>query len=177
MIIEEEYMKRLVIVALSVALILGIGIGTAAAATTSLKQGTMGLSVDVNNDFVMEGRFFVQNDLAILADFGFGIKGDDGEGTDIGLGAGIRKYLRTEDLAPFVGGTVFYSSTQDGNVKNLAILGMFGAEYFLHKQFSVEGSVGFGYSSEETKNPVTGASTTVTNIGTERLGLSLNFYF
>ncbi len=175
--IEEEHMRRLITVVLAAALIFGIGIGTASAATNSLKQGTVGLSVDVNNDFILEGRFFVLNDLAILGQFGFGIKGEDGEGTDIGLGVGIRKYLRSEDLAPFVGGNIFYSSTEDGNVKDLSILGLFGAEYFLHKQFSVEGNVGFGYTSEETKNPVTGTKTTITNVGTARLGLSLNFYF
>ncbi len=169
-------MRRLVIVVLSVALISGIGIGTAAAATTSLQQGTVGISVDVNNDFVLEGRYFVMNDLAVLGQFGFGIKGDDGSGTDIGLGVGIRKYLRTEDLAPFVGGTIFYSSTQDGDLKDFSLLGIFGAEYFLHKQFSIEGSVGIGYSSEDTKNAA-GATTTITNVGTQRFGLGLNFYF
>ncbi len=169
-------MRRLIIVVLSIALIFGIGIGTAAAATTSLKQGTAGISVDVNNDFVLEGRYFVMDDMAVLGQFGFGIKGDDGKGTDIGLGVGIRKYLRMEDLAPFVGGTIFYSSTQDGDVKDFALLGIFGAEYFLYKQFSVEGSVGFGYSSEDTKNAA-GTTTTITNFGTQRFGLALNFYF
>ncbi len=169
-------MRRLVIVVLSIALILGIGIGTAAAATTSLKQGTVGISVDVNNDFVLEGRYFLMDDLAVLGQFGFGIKGDDGKGTDIGLGVGIRKYLRQEDLAPFIGGSFFYSSTQDGDVKDLSLLGIFGAEYFLHKQFSIEGNVGLGYSSEDTKNAA-GTTTTITNFGTQRFGLALNFYF
>jgi hypothetical protein len=174
--IKEARMRRLVSVVLGIALIFGIGIGTAAAATNSLKEGTLGLSVDVNNDFILQGRYFILNDFAVLGEFGFGIKGDDGEGTDIGLGVGIRKYLRTEDLAPFVGGTIFYSSTQDGDLKNFALLGIFGAEYFLHKQFSVEGSVGLGYSSEETKNAA-GTTTTITNFGTQRFGLALNFYF
>ncbi len=176
--IKEDIMKRFVIALLATAFILGIGIGSASAASssTSLKQGEVGMSVDVNNDFVLSGRYFILNDLAVIAQFGFGIKGEDGEGTDIGIGGGVRKYLRTDDLAPFVGGSIFYRSTQDGDVKNLAVLGEFGAEYFLHKQFSVEGSVGFGYLRDETTNAV-GTTTTVTTVGTQRFGLSLNFYF
>ncbi len=173
--IEEDYMKRVIIAAAAAVLILGIGIGSASAAN-SLKRGEVGMSVDVNNDFVLGGRYFILNDLAVIGQFGFGIKGEDGEGTDIGIGGGVRKYLKNDDLAPFVGGSIFYRSTQDGDVKNLAVLGEFGAEYFLHKQFSVEGSVGFGYLRDETTNAV-GAKTTVTTVGTQRFGLSLNFYF
>ncbi len=168
-------MKRLVIVVLAVALIFGIGIGNASAAN-SLKQGSAGMSVDVNNDFVLSGRFFVLNDLAVIGQFGFGIKGEDGEGTDFGIGGGVRKYLKVDDLAPFVGGNIFYRTTNDGDVTSLSVLGIFGAEYFLHKQFSVEGTVGFGYLRDETTNAA-GTKTTVTTVGTQRLGLSLNFYF
>jgi hypothetical protein len=59
--------------------------------------------------------------------------------------------------------------------------GIFGAEYFLHRQFSAEGSVGFGYTSSETETTtVAGAVTTNfkdTTIGTQRVALSFNFYF
>lgn len=168
-------MKRLVIVILAVALIFGISIGSASAAN-GLKQGQVGMSVDVNNDFVLSGRYFVMDDLAVIGQFGFGIKGEDGKGTDIGIGGGVRKYLSKDDLAPFVGGTIFYRSTNDSDVTSLAVLGEFGAEYFLHKQFSVEGSVGFGYLRDETTNGA-GTTTTVTTVGTQRVGLSLNFYF
>ncbi len=168
-------MKRLVIVILAAAMILGIGIGSASAAN-SLKRGEVGMSVDVNNDFVLSARYFILNDLAVIGQFGFGVKGEDGEGTDFGIGGGVRKYPKMDDLAPFVGGTIFYRTTDDNNVKNLAVLGEFGAEYFLHKQFSVEGSVGFGYLRDETTNAV-GTKTTVTTVGTQRFGLSLNFYF
>jgi len=168
-------MKRLVIIVLAVAMIIGIGIGSASAAN-GLKQGQVGMSVDVNNDFILSGRYFVMNDLAIIGQFGFGVKGEDGEGTDFGIGGGVRKYLKIDDLAPFVGGTIFYRTTEDGDVNNLAVLGEFGAEYFLHKQFSVEGSVGFGYLRDETTSAA-GTKTTVTTVGTQRFGLSLNFYF
>ncbi len=174
-ILEEENMKRLVIAVLAGALIFGIGIGTASAAN-GLKAGQVGMSVDVNNDFVLSGRYFFTDDLALIAQFGFGIKGDDGSGTDIGLGASVRKYLSTkEDLAPFVDGNIFYKSTEDGDVTSLAVLAEFGAEYFLHKQFSVEGRIGFGYQRDETT--FAGTTTTITTVGTQRFGLSLNYYF
>jgi hypothetical protein len=43
-------------------------------------------------------------------------------------------------------------------------MGELGAEYFLHKQFSIEGSVGFGYTSSETETTTgTGAGAVTTN--------------
>jgi len=65
----------------------------------------------------------------------------------------------------------------------MSIIGEFGAEYFLHRQFSVEGSIGFGYTSSETETTTgTGAGAVTTNfkdttIGTQRVALSFNFYF
>lgn len=167
-------MKRFVIVVLTLTMVMGIGIGSASAAN-SLRQGAMGLSVDVNESYVLSGRFFVTNDIAVLAGFGIGAKGADAEGTDVAVAGGVRKYLKVDDFAPFVGGTVFYSSTQDGDAKTLRVMGEFGMEYFLHKQFSVEGKVGFGYTSEETKPA--GTDHKETNIGTERAGISFNYYF
>jgi hypothetical protein len=58
-----------------------------------------------------------------------------------------------------------------------------GAEYFLHKQFSIEGKVGFGYTLQDrTTTSTVGLTQTTrtvrtTDIGTERLGISFNFYF
>jgi len=175
-------MKKIVVVALALVMVMGIGIGSASAAN-SLKQGTFGMNVDVNEDFVLTGKFLIMNDLAVLAAFGIGIKGADGDGTDVGVGGGVRKYLKVDDFAPFVGGTLFYRTTDDGDVKNLSLMAEFGAEYFLHKQFSFEGKVGFGYTQQETKTTTTtaaGAVTTnnkVTNIGTDRATISFNFYF
>src|SRR5512146_2579810 len=110
--IEEETMKRLVIVILAVALIFGISVGNASAAN-GLKEGQVGMSVDVNNDFILSGRYFLTNDLAVIGQFGFGINGNDGDGTDIGIGASVRKYITKDDLAPFVAGTIFYRSTEE----------------------------------------------------------------
>jgi hypothetical protein len=182
-------MKRFFAIVLATAvMIVGIGIGAASAAN-SLKQGSAGINVnvfdslvvageDVDNSFVITGKYFVMNDLAVLAGLGFGVKGGDADGTDFGIVGGARKYLTTDDFAPFVGGFLAYASTEDGDRKDLSLLGEFGAEYFLHKQFSIEGSVGFGYMEQKTTTPGPGGGTfKETTIGTQRLGASLNFYF
>ena len=167
-------MKRFILMTLIVAVVLGFGSGSALAAN-SLKQGAAGISVNVDDDFVLSGRYFVTNDLALLAAFGIGAKGGDADGTDFGIGVGIRKYLIMDDFAPFIGGSFFYSTTRDGDQTDWDLMGEFGAEYFLHKQFSVEGSVGFGYMSSETDMGATDYEETT--LGTRRFGLSLNFYF
>jgi hypothetical protein len=178
-------MKSVIIVAAALAMVVGIGIGSASAAN-SLQQGTIGFNVDaVNNtdSFVISGKYLVLKDLAVIAGFGFGAKGADADGTDIGIGAGVRKYLKIDDFAPFAGGSIFYRETKDGNQKDFLLMAEFGAEYFLHRQFSIEGGVGFGYTSSETETTTgAGAGATTTNykettIGTQRMALSFNFYF
>lgn len=174
-------MNRIVIVVVTIAMVMGISIGSASA-TNSLKAGTIGINVDAfnsNDSFIITGKYFVLKDLAILAGFGFGAKGGDAKGTDLGIGGGVRKYLKVDDFAPFVGGSIFYTKTQDGDQKDLSVMAEFGAEYFLHRQFSLEGGVGFGYLSSETETTA-GAVTTKfkdTTIGTRRVALSFNFYF
>jgi hypothetical protein len=128
---------------------------------------------------VISGKDFVLKDVAVLAGFGFGAQGGDAKGTDLGIGAGARKYLEIDDFAPFAGGSIFYSKTRDGNQKDMSIMGEFGAEYFLHKQSSIEGSVGFGYTSSETETTAGTVTTKFkdTTIGTQRFALSFNFYF
>jgi len=167
-------MKRTVIVVLALAMMTCIGIGSASAAN-SLNARTIGLNFDVNNDFMLTGKFFILNDLAVLAGFGVGAKGGDAKGTDVAVLAGARKYLRTDDFAPFAGGEIEYRTTQNSCQKDLAVAAKAGAEYFLGKQLSIEGSIGFGYMSTETKAPL--AKFKDTTIGTQKAGLSANFYF
>lgn len=171
-------MNKFTGIALAVVMVVAFGTGSASAAN-SIRQGAFGFNVDVNDDFVLTGKYFVTRDVAVLAGFGLGIKGGDASGNDVALAGGARKYLKVDDFAPFVGGTLFYSSTKDGDQKNFSLMGEFGAEYFLYKQFSIEGKVGFGYSSQETTTTVGAVSTTtrVTNIGTDRAGISFNYYF
>ena len=187
-------MKKGYIISLMLIMMMSIGIGSVFAApslkittvpaspsgTNSLKAGTIGLNFDVLNTdpaFMLTGKYFIMNDLAVLAGFGFGIKGGDADGTDIAMLVGARKYLKTEDFAPFVGGGFIYSSTQDSVNTDMGIVAEAGAEYFLGKQFSIEGSIGFGYISSKKKGTLTTAAAKETTIGTQRAGLSVNFYF
>ncbi len=169
-----------------------IGFAGVAQAENSLKAGSMALNVSVfdgtsaavqssvvagNADdlYIVQGKYFLQKDLAILAGVGIGIKGGDANGTDFGFRAGVRKYMKTADFAPFFGGYFSYSSTNDSNYKIMQIMGEFGAEYFFSKQFSIEGAARAGYMSGEDS---TGATTVkATNVGTASAGVSFNFYF
>jgi hypothetical protein len=164
----------------------------AASAANSLNAGSMALNVTVfdgtsaavqssvvagsaDDLYIVQGKYFLQKDLAILGGVGIGIKGGDASGTDFGIKAGARKYMKTSDFAPFFGGYFQYSSTNDSNYKIMQIMGEFGAEYFFSKQFSIEGAARAGYMSGEDS---TGATTIkATNVGTASAGVSFNFYF
>jgi hypothetical protein len=118
-------MKRRVIIAVALAVVMGIGSGSASAAN-SLKEGTFGFNVDALNSsdsFVIFGKYFILKDVAVLAGFGFGAKGGDAEGTDVGIGVGARKYLKVDDFAPFAEASLYYSKTRDGDQKDMSILG------------------------------------------------------
>lgn len=167
-------MKKIALVGSTLALAMFAG---SALAANSLNAGTFGITVDTTDNFMINGKYFVAKDMAILGGLGIRIAGGDAKGTDIGLMAGVRKYLKAEDFAPFVGGRFEYGSTNDSNTKNMNLLAEAGAEYFLAKQFSLEGRVAFGYTSQEDKNAITGATTKATYIGTGRVGISANFYF
>jgi len=86
--------------------------------------------------------------------------------------------MKTDDFAPFIGGKFQYMSTgaAAGDVTDLGFGVEAGAEYFVGKQFSVEGSVGFGYGSSEYK-PAVGASSKNTTLGTRSFSMGANFYF
>lgn len=147
-------------------------------AENSLHLGAMGLNLSTQNSFLINGKYFIEKDTAILGGFGLGIKGGDAKGTDIGFLVGMRKYLKTSDFAPFIGGRFQYATTQDSNVTDIVIAAEAGAEYFVAKQFSIEGRVEFGYQSNEFDNPSPFIPPIKdTNIGTNAAILSANFYF
>jgi hypothetical protein len=166
-------MKKLALA--GAALVLAMSAGSASAAN-SLNAGTIGLNVDTYDSFVINGKYLVSKDLAVLGGFGIAIAGGDAKGTDTGFLIGVRKYLKTDDFAPFVGGRFTYLSTNDSTTTGLQFIGEVGAEYFLGKQFSLEGRVGFGYSSVETEVAPT-ITSKVTSIGTSTATISANFYF
>lgn len=187
-------MRKLVIIAVVVVMAVSMGIGSAFAAN-DLQQGKMGISVGMgdsvfahktmpeSNGFVndvvdINGRYFVARDLAITGGFGLQLDGSDAKGTYISINGGVRKYLKVDDFAPFVGGQIsLISNSVDSNngITVIDLAAMFGAEYFLNKQFSLEGAVGAGLGTADVK--VAGKSSTDTYIGTRTLGVRANFYF
>jgi hypothetical protein len=164
-------MKKIVTLALAAALFMGIGVQNAAAAN-SLAQGSFSLGVDTSSDAILKAKYLISSDLAIVGGIGIGILGKDAKGTNISILGGARKFFKVADFAPFAGGAFQYDSYNDSNNTDITVYAEGGAEYFLAKQFSVEGAVNFGYKSTEVKN---GAKTSY--IGTRRAAVGFNFYF
>lgn len=170
-------------------LALALSAGSALAGPTA---GSIGLNAGLSDsttplgtptNFLVKGKYLIKQDMAILAGAGLQIvdsgAANNAKSTNLGLTGGIRKYMKTDDLAPFFGGKLQYvSTTSAGNdVTDLTLMAEVGAEYFFAKQFSLEGSVGAGYTSQ-TQTPVgAGASTTQTAIGTASFSVSANFYY
>jgi hypothetical protein len=119
----------------------------------------------------------VSKDLAVYGGFGLQIDSGDADGTYLSLTAGVRKYLRVDDFAPFVAGQFSFISVDrdeplpaaDLDVIDFAAL--FGAEYFVGKQFSLEGAIGFGFGQASSGN------VDDTYFGTRTVGVHANFYF
>jgi len=172
-------MKRIALVGTALALVLAAG---SASAANSMNTGTFGLNVPVISSTpgvtvvpspLISGKYFVAKELAVLGGLGFNSGGPSGNTTTtLALLAGVRKYMNTNDFAPFVGGVFEYSSTSGTPSTNgMALSAEAGAEYFLAKQFSIEGKVGFGYLS------VDDGATKSSYFGTSTANLSMNFYF
>ncbi len=191
-------MKKVVMIVLASAL-MGAAAGSAFAAN-SLSAGSTALtfgfgdsvlnhvatptSADQNNPIVeIGGRYFFTQDLAITAGLGFQLNNGDLDGTYISFNAGVRKYLKTDDFAPFVGGQFSYitydaslPAANGGKFVDFTayeIDGLFGAEYFLGKQFSIEGTIGIGigHAHDDLRDLDTDY------IGTRNLGVRANYYF
>ncbi len=191
-------MKKLVIIALALAMVSVMGVGNASA-VNSLQQGNVSVGVGMGdsifshkavpasngivNDVVdIDARYLVTKDIAIVGAFGLQVDGGDADATYFSFTGGVRKYLKTDDFAPFVGGQLTYAAVtaKEGNpsVKtvDLSIIdlsAMIGAEYFVGKQFSLEGSVGLGFG--QARNKLTDEDDTY--FGTRTVGVRANFYF
>lgn len=181
-------MKKIALVLATVALAMAAGsaLATPAAGTMGLNVGftqPTALASNTSTNFMVNGKYFISKDTAVLAGVGLVMK-DSGavansKSTDIGFQGGFRKYMKTDDFSPFAGGRIQYVSTRQGanDVTDLFFGVEGGAEYFLAKQFSLEGSVGFGYASSDSDPVAGGPSTKATYFGTTTLNVSANFYF
>src|SRR5512143_2734528 len=155
-------MKKFLIASIVAGMVMVLGIGSAFAAGTgtSLKAGTFGFNVGYGNSvfgdtgvITVSGKYFIAGDLALIAGLGLQGSSGDADADFFSISAGVRKYLKMDDFAPFVEGKFTYANEKftgtAGNVHQDAIdvSAVFGAEYFLHRQLSVEGSIGFGIGS------------------------------
>jgi hypothetical protein len=195
-------MKRIAIIAVVVVMMAGLA-GSAFAAN-SLAQGSKGISVGMGdslfthkvaptdtagfnissgNDVVdISGRLFIAKDVALYGGFGLQLNSGDAEGTYLSFTIGARKYLSTNDFAPFIGGQLSYVTADGDNaagakvydVSIFDLAALFGAEYFFSKNFSLEGAIGFGLG--QWNNDV-GTGTDGTYFGTRTVGVHANFYF
>ncbi|MBF8251509.1 MAG: hypothetical protein HW382_1137 [Deltaproteobacteria bacterium] len=174
-------MKKVVFAALVVAMGMGIGSGNAFAEGNKLGYGSKSLGITVHDEIMIKYKLGLDKDLALL--LGFGLRNSNentpagSKGTELQLEAGIRKYLKIADLAPFAEGGLQVISNSGGTTDRTGfqIFAGAGAEYFLNKQFSIEGSAGVGLSLDSYKTA--GTTTSSTTLSTQRLGMGLNFYF
>ena len=139
-----------------------IGLSSVSAhADRNLKMGDKALSFSIaEEDFVIGGRYFVNPNLAALAEFGFQAVSNGNSGTDFTIGGGVRQYLaKSSDLHPFVQGTfVFvsdFNSFSDSTENGVEINAGVGLEYFVAKQLSVEAVVGMGLKTISDGEDVT----------------------
>jgi hypothetical protein len=189
-------MKKIAIVAVVVVMMAGLA-GSAFAAN-SLAQGSKAISVGmgdslfshtfspqaqgyINNVVDISGRYFIAKDMALYGGFGLQLNSGDYDGTYFSFAVGVRKYLSMNDFAPFIAGQFAYATVDakqngtkfvDQSVFDIA--GLFGAEYFFSKNFSVEGSIGIGVGQYNDDLPGGGDST---YLGTRTVGVQANFYF
>lgn len=190
-------MKKIAFAATTLALALAAGNASAAnAGLAGPSAGNFGLSVDLTRDmsptgatpelFMVKGRYFIAKNMAVLAGAGLGMVDtgapNNSKYTDIGIMGGFRYYLKTDELAPFVGGHLQYTSGRDaGNTADVTGLDLMfegGAEYYFSKQFSLEGALNLGYVSRDNKPLAAGASSFKTTIiGSTTASLRANFYF
>ncbi len=179
-------MKKFIVVSIFVIMLAGLAAGRASAAAglSSLTAGAFGFNVGfgdsslgTNGVITVSGKYLVLSDLAITAGVGLQASSGDLDARFFSTSVGVRKYFRTDDFAPFIEGRFSYVSERidlkgvDTNTADFSA--NFGAEYFLHKQFSVEGSVGVGLGRVDDKTTDRDSS----YIGTHTVGISANFYF
>jgi len=178
-------MKKLVIV--TVALLMIMGLAGGASAASGLNSGSMAINVGMGNSVYgdigvtrITGKYFMDRDIALLAGFGFQTSSGDYDSKFFSFQGGVRKYLKTDDLSTFAEGRITYEKEKinapgflpvDVDVIDFSVA--FGAEYFFGKQFSLEGSVGVGFGTQDDNS----TNEDITYFGTRTVGVSANFYF
>lgn len=164
------------------AIIAGLLISGQTLAENSLRTGAKAINLTVNTtgdsvlfsealDTRLKGKYFTSNDMAILFGVGLNLYGSDADATDLSLMGGVRSYMSRGDFATFYGGSFTFADLESIGVEETVIMGEFGGEYFLGRQFSVEGSLRAGYAKTDV------GAFSQSNIGTFGGQVSLNYYF
>lgn len=151
-------------------------------ADNSHQSGSIALGFDTSASNMIQGKFMLNNSLALTAGLGYAADGGDGTGSYQGVQGGVRYYLSPSDTSLFAGGRIRYEK-EDRSTTNanpafpdstiISLMGEFGVEHFLAKQFSVEGTVGFGFGVIDDN----ATNATTTTFGTSRAGIGFNLYF
>jgi len=161
---------------------ISVGMGDSLFTHKVAPTDTAGFNISSGNDVVdISGRFFVGKDVALMLGAGLQLNSGDAEGTYLSLSFGARKYLSTNDFAPFIGGQISYVTADGDNAAGVTVYdvsifdlaALFGAEYFFSKNFSLEGAIGVGLG--QWNNDVN--NTDGTYLGTRTVGVHANFYF
>ncbi len=158
----------------STAISVGMGDSIFAHTLTPQTAGYMNNVVDIS------GRYFASKDMAMYGGIGLQLNSGDFDGTYLSFTAGIRKYLSTNDFAPFVAGQISYA-TVDGKLRGVTFVdenvfdfaALFGAEYFFSKNFSLEGSIGVAMGRIDDSHNHADS----TYLGTRTVGVHASFYF
>jgi len=163
------------------------------------KPNVLAFSVASQNYDIEYRHMFADSKLAVIAIAGYyevkfrntqtapNFNSQDITNRFVDLGLGLRNNFRTgEQLRPFLQLDV-HRSTQDTSSVDCQASPIWGynatggAEYFVGKQVSIEGSAGlhYGRTSEGCTNPNTGQSVSqkATTFGTFRSVVGINFYF
>jgi hypothetical protein len=120
-------------------------------ADNSLEAGAKALVFSTSSSTALAGKYMLSSDMAINVSAGFmnaGISGS--KSTTLAVGGGVAKYLKTGDVAPYVGAGVgfgTYSPPVGDSQTTFSLAGMFGVEAFIMKNVSVSGNAQLGFSS------------------------------
>jgi len=190
-------MKKIALVTAALIAVAGSQTVFAASQSGNLTAGTFGINVStqaslistavvgaVEPNFTITGKYAIAHDVVLLAGLGIGFIGGNApaggtspSGTDYAFLVGGRKYFSSGDFSPYFGGRFEYARiTPLGGATTDSVFSLgaeAGAEYFLNKHFSLEGGIGFRYTSVDPGNN----GTKISFFGTTNYGLSANFYF
>ncbi|MDI6809755.1 MAG: hypothetical protein QME66_12365 [Candidatus Eisenbacteria bacterium] len=140
-------MKRALFLSLGLLILVTV----AASAENSLEAKNKALVFSTSSSTALAGKYMLASDMAVNVSVGYMSAGISGsKSTLLSIGGGVAKYLKTEDVAPYVGAGVGFgtSSPPVGDSQTtFSLAGIFGVEAFIMKNVSVSGNAQLGFSS------------------------------